>query len=97
LGRWAGKREAEQAGLAGPRGEERKRKEKAGWAGPRRRKGSEGKRKRVGQDKSEREGEKEMHLNLNLKFKYKWKTSNKTMQCSMKCIRPIFPYISFYG
>jgi hypothetical protein len=36
-------------------------------------------------------------LNLNLKFKFKWKTSNRTMQCGMKCTRPIFPYISFYG
>jgi hypothetical protein len=38
-----------------------------------------------------------MHWNLNLKFKFKWKTSNKKMQCGMKCTRPIFPYISFYG
>jgi hypothetical protein len=32
----------------------------------------------------------QMHLNLNLKFKFKWKTNNKTMQCSMKCTKPIF-------
>jgi hypothetical protein len=39
----------------------------------------------------------QMHLNLNLKFKSKWKTNIKTMQCGMKCTKPIFPYISFYG
>jgi hypothetical protein len=34
---------------------------------------------------------------LNLKYKSKWKTNNKIMQCSMKCTKPIFPYISFYS
>jgi hypothetical protein len=72
-------------------------KEKPGWAGPCRRKGREGEKKkdRVGRAKREKEGEKEMHLNF--KFKCKWKTNNKTMQCSMKCTRPIFSYIYFYG
>jgi hypothetical protein len=30
-------------------------------------------------------------------FKFNRKTNYKTMQCGMKCTRPIFPYISFYG
>jgi hypothetical protein len=60
--------------------------------------GEKGKKKKgVGRAKREKEREKEMHLNLNLKFKFKWKTSNETMQCGMKCTRPIFLYISFYG
>jgi hypothetical protein len=30
---------------------------------------------------------KQIHLNLNLKFKFNRKTSNKIMQCGMKCTR----------
>jgi hypothetical protein len=85
-------------GRLGREGRKEEKKEKADWARSCRRKGREGKKKeKVGRAKRDREGEKEMHLNLNLKFKYKWKTSNKTIQCGIKCTRSIFPYISFYG
>jgi hypothetical protein len=70
-------------------------KRKGCWAGPCGRKGREGK-KREWAGPKEKEGKKQkniqMYLNLNLKFKFKWKTSNRTMQCSMKCTRPIFPF-----
>jgi hypothetical protein len=62
----------------------------------------EKRRKKMGLAKKEKRerGKKnciQMHLNLNLKFKFKWKINNKTMQYDMKCTKPIFPYISFYG
>jgi hypothetical protein len=85
------KKKKRPVGLGHARG--RKGREWPGWAAWRKRK-----REREdgpGQEEKKREREKEMHLNL--KYKLKWKTSNKTMHCSMKCTRPIFPYISFYG
>jgi hypothetical protein len=103
---WAGEKEElgrteekERKSWAGPRGrEERRRKARLGRAA--RKKRERKKKKRVGRAQLEKEGEKEfiqMHFNLNLKFKFKWKINNKTMQWGMKCIKPIFPYISFYG
>jgi hypothetical protein len=69
--------------------EERKRPAGLGHAG---REGEREKEKEiVGRAQRENEGVKEMHLNLNLKFKFNLKTNNKTMQCGMKCTRPIFP------
>jgi hypothetical protein len=79
--------------------EGRKRESQLGWAA-RRKKREEKEKKRVGRAQRENEGENnciQMHLNLNLnlKFKFKWKTNNKTMQCGMKCTKPIFPIFSF--
>jgi hypothetical protein len=68
-------------GLAGEKGEKGRRKGKG-----------RGRRKWAGP--KEKEGKKK---NLDLKFKFKWKASNRTMQCGIKCTRPVFPYISFYG
>jgi hypothetical protein len=59
-----------------------KRKRKREWAGP---KEIKGKKKNC------------IQMHLNLKFKSKSKKNNKTMQCGMKCTKPIFPYIPFYG
>jgi hypothetical protein len=81
--RGGGKKERGLAGLAARR-EKREEKGKGEWAGPK-------------EKKSEKKNCIQMHLNLNLKFKFKWKINNKTMQCGMKCTKPIFPYVSFYG
>jgi hypothetical protein len=82
----AGERKGEEerpAGL-GPQGrKDRKRRERE-WAGPK-------------EKKREKKNCIQIYLNLNLKYKSKWKTNNKIMQCSMKCTKPIFPYISFYS
>jgi hypothetical protein len=97
--RLAGPREeAHAAGHLGRAGEkEGKQRGQLGWAV---REEKEKRRKKMGRAKREREREKkciQMHLNLNLKFKFKWKINNKIMQYGMKCTRPIFSYISFYG
>jgi hypothetical protein len=82
---WAVQGGKKGRGGVGPAGPHRRREEKGG-AGL----GQEEKRR-----KRERKNCIRMHLNLNLKFKFKWKTSNKIMQCGIKCTRSIFPYISF--
>jgi hypothetical protein len=99
LGHAEGK-EGEGAGQAGlDRAVERKKKKRL-LGRALREEAERGEKERVGRAKRERGGEKkniQMHLNLNLKFKFKWKTNNRTMQCGMKCTRPIFSYISFCG
>jgi hypothetical protein len=95
---WRERRERRLVGLG--RKEGKNGRERPSWAVPRGRKRKEEKEDGLGQNREKRERKKnciQMHLNLNLKFKFKWKTNNKTMQCSMKCTKPIFPYISFYG
>jgi hypothetical protein len=92
--RW---REERELGWASPG----KEKGKKGLVGPGRKEEKRGKRKREsGPGQIRKRGRKDciqIHLNLNLKFKFKWKTNNKTMQCGMKCTKPIVPYISFYS
>jgi hypothetical protein len=78
-------REERKGEGGGPWGSKKRNgKKRRNWAGPKEK--ERGKMKCI-----------QMHLNLNLKFKSKWKTSNKTMQCGMKCTRPILPYVSFYS
>jgi hypothetical protein len=92
------KKRAAGPGLAGGRGEKGKKKERewvSGAAGRRKRKGRK-RRKWAGPKEKEGEKKKNIQMHLNLKFKFKWKTSNRTMQCGMKCTRPIFSYIPFY-
>jgi hypothetical protein len=92
-----GRRKTEQTGPGRAGEREGKEKGRLGW--PRGRKRKEEKEDGPGQWRKKREKHKciQLHLNLNLKFKFKWKTSNKIMQCGMKCTRPTFYYISFYG
>jgi hypothetical protein len=97
VGCWAGEEKSEAtAGLAAWWKEK---KGKASWARPCGKRRREGKRKREWAVPKEKKREKknciQIYLNLNLKFIFKWKRNNKTMQCGMKCTRPIFPYISF--
>jgi hypothetical protein len=81
--RWREEKKERPAGLDRVGEKEREERERE-WAGPK-------------EKKREKKNCIQMHLNLNLEFKFKWKTNNKVMQCGMKCTKPIFPYISFYG
>jgi hypothetical protein len=88
------KRERRLVGLgrAGREGRE----EKAGWAWAARSKKRE-KKNREWAGPNLKKRDKKNCIQMHLKFKFKWKTNNKTMQYRMKCTKPIFPYISFYG
>jgi hypothetical protein len=86
---WTGPRGGvkKERGLDGLGRKEEKRerkKEKREWARPK-------------EKRREKKNCIQMHLNLNLKFEFKWKTNSKTMQCGMKCAKPIFSYVSFYS
>jgi hypothetical protein len=98
VGRWAGEREEERGRLGRAMQEEGEGKEKGRLGCVVWKKKKKGERRWAGPKvEKEREKKKCIQMHLNLKFKFNWKTSNETMQCGMKCTRPIFTYISFYG